>query len=158
MTGKILPFYLVSVSQGCLLLGMGRILFGMPLGSHPWTIVPVLLMTSAAATTLGFWVATLVKGETQVSSLSTLLVIGMAGLSGCLMPRAWMPEIMQQVSLYVSPMSWSLIGYAEALGAREPDIARLAEVCGALLGFSLLFLILAVWRFRSLPRIAMEAP
>jgi ABC-2 type transport system permease protein len=149
LIGKTIPFAIVSVSQGCLLFIAGRLLFGMSWGSSPWMLLPVIVTTSLAATGLGLLTATLVRTEAQVSSFGTLVVITMAGISGCFMPREWLPEMMRHVSL-ATPHAWSLIAYDQLLATATPDFMRVWQSCLTLTAFALSFIVLAWLRFRAI--------
>jgi ABC-2 type transport system permease protein len=131
LTGKTLPFLLVSVVQSVLLFLSGKLMFGMSWGTHPAMLLPVILTTSFAATGLGLLVATFVRTESQVSSYSTFLVVVLAGISGCYMPRDWLPEIMKNISL-ATPHAWALIGYQELLTREQPNLQLVAKCCGIL--------------------------
>ena len=146
LVGKTLPFYVVSVAQTVLLFLAGKLLFGMNWGPRPWLLVPVILTCSAAATGLGLLVATLVKSEAQVSAYATSVVIVLAGISGCFMPRNWLPDLMQTVSL-ATPHAWALIAYDQILAVPRPDAGRVAECSGMLLLFAAAFLAIGAWRF-----------
>ena len=108
LLGKTLPFLIVSLLQSTILFLFGYFVFGMSFGNSPWMIMPVLLATSIAATALGLLVATLVRTESQVSAFANLAVLGMAGISGCFLPRDWLPESLQSISR-ITPHAWSLI-------------------------------------------------
>jgi ABC-2 type transport system permease protein len=62
------------------------------------------------------------------------------------MPRAWLPQAMQQISL-VTPHAWSLIAYNQLLNTRQPDLAQVASACLMLTAFSGGYLLLGWWRF-----------
>ena len=146
LIGKTLPFYIISVAQTAMLFLAGRLLFGMSWGPHPWMLLPIILSCSAAATGLGLLVATLVDSEAQVSAYSTSVVILLAGISGCFMPRDWLPETVQTLSL-ATPHAWALIGYDQVLAVPEPEFGRVLECSAALLAFAAVFLLLGAWRF-----------
>src|SRR5262249_50730797 len=99
MIGKTVPFLLISLTQTLLLFLAGKILFHMSWGLYPLMLLPVMLSTSIAATSLGLMVATLMRNESQVSAYGNFLMLTLAGISGCLMPRGWQPELMQKVGL-----------------------------------------------------------
>lgn len=147
IVGKVLPFFILSVIQAAVLLGGGRLLFGMPLGEQPLLLAPLVLCTSLAATGLGLLVAVLVRSEAQVTSFASLLVITLAALSGCLMPRMWMPQEVLTLSLVISPLSWSLEGYTEVLARGGPDPARILMDCAMLLLFAAAFFGAGLWKF-----------
>jgi ABC-type multidrug transport system permease subunit len=148
LTGKTLPFLIVSLVQTMILMGCGRLLFGMSWGTEPWLLVPVILCTSLAATTLGLLFSTIVKTESQVSSFGNLLMLSTAGISGCLVPRAWMPELSQKISL-MTPHAWALDAYNELLTNDVPDVSFIATRCGVLLLFSTVFFVFGLLRFRK---------
>jgi ABC-2 type transport system permease protein len=146
LLGKLAPCYLVSVAQGLFLLAAGRLIFGMSWGSEPLWLVPVVLATSLAAMGMGFLVAVTARTEAQVAIFGSLLVLVLAGLSGCLMGnRSLMPEAIQRLSR-VTPHAWSLDAYLQLLVNPRPDIAIVASACGVLTAFGIGFL-LAAWRF-----------
>jgi ABC-2 type transport system permease protein len=149
MLGKTIPFLLISLLQTVLLFVAGRVLFGMSWGAEPWRLVPVMICTSLAATALGLLVATAVRTDAQVSAYGNFLVLIMAGISGCLMPRSWQPALMQQIGL-VTPHAWALIAYDQLLNREVPDLAVVWDCCLVMLAFTAGFFAVGWWRFRSL--------
>jgi ABC-2 type transport system permease protein len=149
MLGKTVPFLLISLIQTAILFLAGRFLFGMSWGNIPHWILPVMLCTSMSATALGLLVATVVKTDSQVSAYANTLVLIMAGISGCLMPRSWQPEIMQQVGL-ITPHAWALIAYDQLLNRDLPDLHVVTHCCLMLVAFSAGFMLIGWWRFRAM--------
>lgn len=147
--GKTIPFWILSCAQGAVLFLAGRVLFGMPWGSSPWLLIPVLCSTSLAATALGLWVATIAKTESQVSAYSNFVVIVLAGVSGCLVPRGWLPEWLQTASL-LTPHAWALMAYDQVLRSPVPQLGWLLACCGVLLVFTLFFFLGGRSRFHEL--------
>jgi len=147
LLGKTVPFLCVSVVQTLLLFIAGKALFGMSWGKHPELLIPVIIATSLAATALGLLVATIVRSESQVTAYGNFLVLIMAGISGCLMPRNWQPELMQQVGL-ITPHAWSLIAYEQLLNRETPDLAVVGRSVGVLLAFAAGFFAIGSWRYR----------
>lgn len=146
--GKMIPIYLLSLAQGFFLLGAGRIVFGMSWGPQPSWLIPVVLTTSLAAMGLSMFVAALAQTETQVSIYGTLLVLVLAGVSGCLMPRDLMPETMKRISR-VTPHAWALDAYNQLLNNPDPNLAIVGQACFVLAGFGATFVVLA-WLFLRL--------
>lgn len=145
--GKTLPFLIISLVQSAVLFLFGRLLFDMSWGTHWWLLVPIVACTSLAATGMGLLVATLVRTDSQVSAYANFLVITLAGISGCFMPRDWLPELMQNVSLG-TPHAWSLIAYHEALTALSPRPAEIAKACGVLTLFAAIFASIGCWKMQ----------
>lgn len=148
LVGKTLPFLLISLIQGVLLFTFGKLLFGMSWGVRPWMLLPVILCTSLAATTMGLLTAVLVRTDAQVSAYVNLLVITLGGLSGCFMPREWLPETMRHLSLAI-PHAWSLIAYDQVLNSPHPHWPRVWNACGVLLVFSTIFYTAGWLRYRT---------
>jgi ABC-2 type transport system permease protein len=148
LLGKTVPFFVVSLIQTGLLFLAGRLLFGMSWGHRPLLLIPVIVCTSLAATMLGLLTATLVKTDSQVSAYANIVVITMAGISGCFMPREWLPEVMQQVSL-ATPHAWALMAYDQLLSREFVDLRLVGQCCLALLGFAVVFFTLGWCRFRT---------
>ena len=146
LIGKTAPFFIVSLIQTAVLFLAGRFVWGMTWGNQPWLLLPVVVTTSLSATALGLLVATLVRTDSQVSAYANVVVITMAGISGCFVPRDWLSESMQRVSK-ATPHAWALIGYHEILSAEAPSLGVVTQSCGMLLGFSLLFFLLGCLRF-----------
>jgi ABC-2 type transport system permease protein len=148
LVGKTLPFMVVSLVQTTILMISGKLLFGMSFGPQPWLLAPIMLCTSAAATSLGLMFSTLAKTESQVSSFGNLIILSCAGISGCLVPRAWMPPLSQKISLF-TPHAWALDAYSELLTKESPHLAVVGQSCGVLLIFSTVFFAIGLVRFRN---------
>jgi ABC-2 type transport system permease protein len=146
--GKTLPFFFVSLIQGALLFLAGKLLFGMNWGPYPKWLPAVIICTSLSATSLGLLIATLVRTTGQVSAFATLIILTMAGISGCFMPRHWLPLAMQQISLG-TPHAWALIAYNQLLNTNRPDFSEVIRCCLMLVAFSGGYLLLGWWRFRK---------
>jgi ABC-type multidrug transport system permease subunit len=144
LLGKLLPCLFLSIGQGLFLLAAGKLVFGMSWGAEPWLLVPVVLATSLSAMGLALLVSSMARTEAQVAIYGTLLVLVLAGVSGCLMgDRDLMPEAMQQLSL-VTPQAWALVAYKQLLAnARAPNAEIVWQACAALVGFAAGFIFLA---------------
>ncbi|HYV37507.1 MAG TPA: ABC transporter permease [Gemmataceae bacterium] len=149
LLGKLAPCYIVSVGQGLCLLLAGKFIFQMDWGHEPLLFLPVVLSTSLAAMGLGVLIAAVAKTEAQVAIYGSLLVLVLAGLSGCLMGnRALMTDTMQQVSR-VTPLAWSLDAYLQLVNNPDPAIDIVLRACGVLTIFGVGFLA-AAWKFMRL--------
>lgn len=148
LIGKTLPFYLTSVLQVSLLFLCGRWLFNMSWGPEPIYLIPVILCTSLAATSLGLLLATLVHTDQQVSAYGTSLVLVLGGISGCMFPRVWLPAGMRQISL-ATPHAWSLEAFDAVLTRSSVDHMLVLECCAMLIFFAWLFFFCGWWRFRT---------
>jgi ABC-type Na+ efflux pump permease subunit len=150
LVGKFLPCFALSLAQGLFLLGAGKLIVGMSWGPEPWWLLLVVFATSLSAMGLAMLVASVARSEAQVAIYGTLLVLVLAGISGCLMgDRELMPETMQQISL-VTPQAWALIAYKQLLAnPGAVNLALVGQACAVLTAFGLGFIFLA-WCFLRL--------
>lgn len=149
LLGKTIPFFFVSLVQSAVLFLSGKLLFGMSWGVYPWLLLPVIVTTSISATALGLLLATLVRTESQVAAYANFLVITLAGISGCYMPRDWLPELMQQISL-ATPHAWALVAYQQLLTQDHPNLYVVAQSCGVLTVFGMIFFAFGWLRFQKI--------
>jgi ABC-type Na+ efflux pump permease subunit len=147
--GKLAPCYVLSLGQGIVLLAAGRLVFGMrwgpenwPLGQQAAALLPVAAATSLAAMGLALFVAAVARTEMQVALIGTLIVLVLALVSGCLIPRELMPEHAQAFAR-LTPHGWALDAYRQLLLSPTPNLELVARACGVLAGFGLVFLGLA---------------
>ncbi len=148
LIGKTLPFYLASVLQTTILFLSGKLLFNMSWGPEPIYLVPVILATSAAATALGLMLAAWVRTDQQVSAFGTSLVLILGGVSGCFIPRAWLPDTMKTLSL-ATPHAWALKAFDAVLTVDAVDSILVIDYCFVLAGFATVFFVTGWWRFRQ---------
>jgi ABC-type Na+ efflux pump permease subunit len=149
LLGKLLPCFALSVAQGVFLLAAGRLVFGMRWGPAAWPwweqvlwLLPVVLATSLAAMGLALLVAAVARTEIQVAIGGTLVVLVLALISGCLIPRELMPERTQQLT-FVTPHAWALSAYRQLLLSPDPNLTAVVQSCGVLAAFGAGFFALA---------------
>jgi ABC-type multidrug transport system permease subunit len=149
LIGKLLPCFAISILQGLFLFVAGKLVFRMRWGPESWSVleqlgwlVPVVVCTSFAAMGLALLIASLARTETQVAIYGTPLVLVLAGISGCLMPRDLMPEIMKRISL-ATPHAWAMDAYMQLLISPTPNILIVEQACLVLIAFGVGFLVLA---------------
>jgi len=148
LLGKMVPCFLLSVAQGFFLLAAGKVVFDMRLGNQPFWLAAVVISTSVAAMGLSLLVASLARTEAQVAIYGTLLVLVLAGISGCLMgDPELMPERMKLLSRF-TPHAWAMDAYSQLLLRPEPNLLLVGEACGVLVLFGAAFVGLAWWALR----------
>jgi len=147
LIGKLLPSFALSLAQGAFLLAAGKLVFGMSWGPEPIWLIPVIFTTSLAAMGMALLVASLARTETQVAIYGSLLVLVLASVSGCLMPRDLMPEQMKEISR-LTPHAWALDAYNELLLSAAPNYLIVGQACGVLAAFGIVFVLLAWWSLR----------
>jgi ABC-2 type transport system permease protein len=145
IVGKLLPYYLVNLVQIALMFAVGVVFFDLRLGNIG-ALFLVSLALSASANGLGLLVAAVGKTEAQVNGLAVLLAITLSALGGMMVPVFLMPGFMKTMSLF-TPHAWALSGYHDVM-IRGLGVSAVLGEAGVLLGFSVLFFLIALWRFR----------
>jgi len=146
LAGKLLPYYLINLLQITAMLGSSSPLFRIDLGTSPTGLVLVSLAAAATATGLGVLVAALAHTDAQVGAISTILLITLAVLGGCFVPRWVMPEWLQTLGL-LTPHAWAVDAY-QALMVQGAGLAEVLPAVAVLAAFAAVFFGLGVWRFR----------
>ncbi len=148
LIGKMLPCLFLSLFQGYFLLAAGKVVFGMDWGAAPIWLAAVVAATSFAAIGLAMLVAALARTETQVAIYGTLLVLVLAGLSGCFFgDREFMPPQMKQIS-QITPHAWALDAYRQLLTNPTPQMDTVVVAVLVLFGFGAGLMALAWWCLR----------
>ena len=145
LVGKLLPYYLINLLQIALMFTVGAVFFGIYLGDLQ-ALLLVSLALAACANGLGLMVAALGKTEAQIGALGVFFAVILSALGGMMVPTFVMPEIMKTLSL-LTPHAWALSGYHDVM-LRGLGLADVWKETVVLLGFAVLFFLIAVWRFR----------
>lgn len=113
--GKCLPYFVINLLQFALLLSVSYLLLpvlGLPplqLNGSPFAYLLLASSIALCSSCFGFLIASLVRSHEQALMLSGGSNIILAAIGGVMVPKAVMPEAMQQLA-QVSPMSWALDG------------------------------------------------
>ncbi len=146
MLGKIVPYIIVGFVQASLIIGIGILLFGVPLlGS---LILLALLSTLFITTNLsvGYTFSTLAQNQLQAMQMSMMFFLPNILLSGFMFPFAGMPAWAQWVGEFLPLTHYLRIVRAIMLkGATLPDLQYDTL---ALAGLMLIAMTIAVTRFR----------
>jgi ABC-2 type transport system permease protein len=156
IVGKLLAFIGVVFLQMLVLFGICNTLFDMPLGEAPG-LLALTLALALAATGLGMLLGSLVRTSKQASSIGMLLGFGLWFASGFTsfkidltggaiqfnMPIEGIKHIISQLTPHAHAIRgyYDLMIYGADLGQLLPNIA-------VLLGFAVVFLAVAIWRFK----------
>jgi ABC-2 type transport system permease protein len=145
MNGLLAAKWLYLTSLACMqivvMFTWGMLVFKLPLLSHLPGFAVMTVFTAGAAAAFGLVLATLSRTRQQLSGLANLLVLSLNAIGGSMFPRFLMSETLQKFSL-VGFNAWALDGYLKVFWREQPLAALLPQV-GALLGFTVLFLVLA---------------
>jgi ABC-2 type transport system permease protein len=146
MLGKILPYVLVGFIQATLIVGIGVLLFGVPVQG---SLIMLALLSTLFITTnlsIGYTFSTIVQNQLQAMQLSMMFFLPSILLSGFMFPFAGMPVWAQYIGEGLPLTHYLRIVRAIMLkGATLPNLQYDAI---ALVALMLLAMTIAVTRFR----------
>jgi ABC-2 type transport system permease protein len=146
MLGKIVPYVLVGFIQATLIIGIGVLLFGVPVnGSLPLlALLSTLFITTNLA--IGYTFSTIAQNQLQAMQMSLMFFLPSILLSGFMFPFAGMPVWAQYIGEGLPLTHYVRIVRAIMLkGATLPNLQYDAI---ALVALMLLAMTIAVMRFR----------
>jgi len=152
LAGKLLPNFLVVLFQILVifltstvlmpLLGMEKL----SIGQSPLLLLAISATVALCSTSLGILIAAIAKTEAQIGGVSALFLWMMGFLGGTMVPLDIMgSQMLNSISKFV-PHSYAVGAYKDVLN-RGADFITVLPALGVLLGFSLVFFIIGLWRF-----------
>jgi ABC-2 type transport system permease protein len=126
---------------------VGILAFNLELGNSPAAVIILSILMVIMSAAFAVMLATLVKTERSASSIAVLASLVLAPLGGCWWPLFILPKWMQSLAK-VTPHGWATTGFNKLMlfGA---DFGDVVPEMLALVGFAVLFAVIAVWRFRT---------
>jgi ABC-2 type transport system permease protein len=146
MLGKITPYVFVGFIQATLIVGVGVLLFGVPIfGSVP---LLAFLSTVFIATNLaiGYTFSTIAKTQLQAMQMSMMFLLPSMLLSGFMFPFAGMPAWAQWIGECIPLTHYLRI--VRAIMLKGSTLFELKQDALALSGLMVLVMVVAVTRFR----------
>lgn len=146
MFGKIVPYVLVGFVQASLIVGIGVLLFGVPiLGSlFMLALLSTLFITTNLA--IGYTFSTIVQNQLQAMQLSMMFFLPSILLSGFMFPFAGMPVWAQYIGEGL-PLT-HYIRIVRAIMLKGATVQNLRYDAIALIALMLFAMTIAVTRFR----------
>jgi ABC-2 type transport system permease protein len=126
---------------------VGLLLFNMDMGNSPAAVIILSILMVIVSAAFAIMLATLVKTQRSAGSIAVLASLVLAPLGGCWWPLFVLPEWMQALAK-ITPHGWATTGFNKLMLFGSDFSAVVPEML-ALLGFAILFGIIAVWRFRT---------
>jgi ABC-2 type transport system permease protein len=151
LAGKMLPNIVVGLIQFAVIFAFG--VFGMRLfglssasiGNDLLAVFLVCLVITLCSTALGILLAAIARTENQIGGLSTLVVWGLGILGGAFIPIFILDQYLGPVVKLV-PQYWANRALS-SLMLRGLGLADVAIEIAVLLGFTLIFFLIGLWRF-----------
>jgi ABC-2 type transport system permease protein len=147
MIGKIVPYVFVGLIQLVIILGLGHVIFGVPINGHLNQLFLGVLLFISASLTLGMLISTIAQTQLQAMQLTVFILIPSILLSGFMFPYEGMPIAAQWIAeslpaTHFIRMIRGIVLRGAMLSDLWPDLLWLA--C-----FTILGLIVAAKRFKK---------
>lgn len=146
MFGKIVPYVLVGFIQATLIVGIGVLLFGVPVQG---SLIMLALLSTLFITTnlaIGYTFSTIVQNQLQAMQLSMMFFLPSILLSGFMFPFAGMPVWAQYIGEGLPLTHYLRI--VRAIMLKGATLHNLQYDTVALIALMLLAMTIAVTRFR----------
>jgi ABC-2 type transport system permease protein len=151
LSGKMLPNIVVGMIQFTVIFAFG--IFGLKwlglaspsLGNDPLAVVLVCFIICLCSTAFGILVAAIARTESQIGGLTSLLVWGLGIVGGAFIPIFILDQFLGPV-VKVIPQYWANRALS-SLMLRGLGLADVALEIAVLLGFTVIFFLIGLWRF-----------
>jgi ABC-2 type transport system permease protein len=98
MLGKIIPYMFIGAIQVAIILGLGHIIFNVPINGSLWQLAAATALFIAASLTLGLVISTFAKNQLQAMQMTVFILMPSILLSGFMFPYEGMPEAAQYIA------------------------------------------------------------
>ena len=146
MVGKIIPYMFIGAIQASIVLGLGRLLFNVPINGSLWQLAMATLLFITASLTLGLVISTVAKNQLQSMQMTVFVLLPSILLSGFMFPYEGMPLAAQKIAEVLPATHFMRLIRSVVL--RDAAIANMTYDAFWLAGFTLLGLVAASLRFR----------
>lgn len=150
--GKALPSFFTGMIQAAVIFAFGIVgleLLGLTpatLGNEPLATILVLLLLALCSSAFGILLAAIARTESQIGGLSMLLVWGLGLVGGCIIPVFILERFLGPLPM-ITPHYWANQALVDLM-VRGRGLADVVVEMAVLLGFTVLFFAIGVWRFR----------
>jgi ABC-2 type transport system permease protein len=146
MIGKIVPYIMVGFVQASLILGIGILVFGVPLLGSLVLLALLSALFITANLSIGYTFSTLAQNQLQAMQMSIMFFLPNILLSGFMFPFAGMPQWAQWIGEALPLTHYLRI--VRSIMLKGATLADLHYDALALVGLMLVAMVVAVRRFR----------
>ena len=147
MLGKILPYIFVGLIQMTIILGLGHLIFDVPINGDIAQLLLGTLLFIAASLTLGLIISTIAKTQLQAMQMTIFIILPTILLSGFMFPFEAMPKPAQWLAEILPATHFMRIIRAVVL--RGGEISDMSFDALWLVGITIIGIIIASLRFNK---------
>ena len=146
MLGKIIPYIMVGFVQAAMIIGIGVVLFGVPILGNLFVLAGLSTLFIATNLSIGYTFSTVAQNQLQAMQMSIMFFLPNILLSGFLFPFAGMPTWAQWVGEALPLTHYLRI--VRAVMLKGSSLSDLHYDAAAMLVLMLVAMTIAVTRFR----------
>ncbi|WP_299811787.1 ABC transporter permease [uncultured Roseibium sp.] len=147
MIGKIIPYIFIGLLQTAIILGLGYLLFNVPLGDRPFDLLVGTLLFIGASLSLGLVFSTIAQTQLQATQMTIFVLMPSILLSGFMFPYEGMPLIAQYIA-EVLPAT-HFMRMVRGFVLRDAGLLDMQRDILWMCGFFVLGLAVAAFRFKK---------
>ncbi|WP_152457661.1 ABC transporter permease [Ruegeria sp. THAF33] len=147
MIGKIIPYIFLGVIQVAIILGLGHILFDVPINGGLGTLLIVTLLFIIASLSLGLVISTLAQNQLQSMQMTIFVLLPSILMSGFMFPFDGMPKPVQMIA-QVLPAT-HFMDMIRGVVLRDASLYELRWGILWMIGFAAFGLLAATLRFKK---------
>jgi ABC-2 type transport system permease protein len=146
LLGMITGQFSYGFIQMLMLVVLGVVLLKVAWGQNPLALLVLLISFGLAAVAMGTMLGTFTRTPSQANGLSIALGMVMGLLGGCMLPLEMFPPAVAN-AVKVLPTTWARMGMTQ-LTVYNAGFIQILPYAAVLLGFSLVFFVVGILRFR----------
>ncbi|KIC46822.1 ABC transporter [Ruegeria sp. ANG-S4] len=147
MVGKIIPYIFLGLIQVAIILGLGHVLFDVPINGGLGTLLVVTLLFIIASLSLGLVISTLAQNQLQSMQMTIFILLPSILMSGFMFPFDGMPQPVQIIA-QVLPAT-HFMDMIRGVVLRDASLYELRWEILWMIGFAALGLLAATLRFKK---------
>ncbi|MHA2621667.1 MAG: ABC transporter permease [bacterium JZ-2024 1] len=147
MLGKLVPFFIIGIVAGTIILLVMVFVFRVPIRGNLAILGVTLIVWIATSLALGLLISTFARTQLQAVLISILVVVPSILLSGFMFPRESMPAPVYPITL-VLPMTYA-VAVVRGLVIRGASPLALFPHISVLVAFCVSMIALATLRFQK---------
>ena len=146
VAGEALGRLAVALMQGVFIVLLTALVFNVRWGD-PVAVTAIVVSFGLVGAAVALLIGAISTNADQASSLGVFAGLALGALGGSMVPLAYMPDSMRTVATLI-PHSWALTALQD-LVRDGGGLASVAPSVAVLLGYGIVLMSLAAWRFRK---------
>ncbi|WP_170383180.1 ABC transporter permease [Ruegeria atlantica] len=147
MVGKIIPYIFLGLIQVAIILGLGHVLFDVPINGGLGVLLVVTLLFIIASLSLGLVISTLAQNQLQSMQMTIFVLLPSILMSGFMFPFDGMPKPVQLIAQILPATHF--MDMIRGVVLRDASLYELRWGILWMIGFAAFGLLAATLRFKK---------